>query len=82
MAAKHGFFEDSYAVEHYFEPAALGGYQFHLSADETLAQLSRQTDGSRPVVSNRAVFDRYLHLSAPGGRGNYRLQSVSPSNMP
>jgi hypothetical protein len=50
-------------VDSYLKAAAVGGQQgdrFDLRL-ERLQQFGRQTDGPAGVVSNCAVFNRYLH---------------------
>ena len=54
--------------------AARGNQGERLDALAELKNFGRQTDGLRRVVSNDAVFDRYLgfHQQAPFRRRKYR----------
>jgi hypothetical protein len=62
MATQFRFFEDWPAVANDFEPAAPRLDQFYICFGKALTNLSRQTGGSRFVVSNDAVFYADIHF--------------------
>ena len=59
-------FENRHSVQHDFKPPAARWKQLDLRVRIPLLHLSRQTGGSRLVVSNNAVFDADLHSSVVG----------------
>ena len=61
VAAELRLLEDRHAVEHDLEPAASGWTHGDLGAGMAFTNGSRQTDGTRFVVSNDAVLDRDVH---------------------
>jgi hypothetical protein len=61
MAPERLLGEDETAVHRHLENPAGRLHEVHLGARESLCQLSRQTGGSRPIVSDDAEFDRDLH---------------------
>jgi hypothetical protein len=55
------FFVDRYSIGNDLEPAASRRNHLKLGVGKALLNLSRQTGGSRFVVSNDAVFDGDFH---------------------
>lgn len=62
VPAKLRLLENGNAIARHFEPPASRRNQLYLRIRPGLPDLSRQTDGSRLIVSKRAVFDRDFHL--------------------
>ena len=67
--------EDQSSVDSYFEGTSIGGnHRDGLDARfKRFEQFSRQTDGTRSVMSDRAVFDGNDHHSAPEMGWNYYI---------
>ena len=63
VPAKLRFLENRNAIARHFEPAASRRDQLDLRIGPRLPDISRQTDGSRFIISKRAVFDRDLHFN-------------------
>src|SRR5512147_1216747 len=69
VAPKGLFGEDQVSVHRDLEDAAGRGHQAHLGVGQFLLQLSRQTGGSRLVISDDAVLDDDPHgFSSRAGR--------------
>jgi hypothetical protein len=65
MPAERLLGEDEPAVHRHLEDPAGRLHEVHLGGGESLRQLSRQTGGSGPIVSDDAEFDRDLHRVFP-----------------
>src|SRR5258705_11821841 len=61
VAPRPRFLVHGFPVAKYFEAAASRRNHLQVRLGKTLANLSRQTGGSRLVVSNDAIFDADLH---------------------
>src|SRR6185503_17147735 len=59
-----GLLEDGLSVPDHLEPALAGRDQLNVRVGKRASNFRRQTDGSRLVVSKRAVFDRYAHVGS------------------
>ena len=64
MSAKLRFLKNRNAIAHDLEPAPFGGPHLDLYVLIAIPDLSRQTGGSRLIVSKSAVLDRNLHCRA------------------
>ena len=65
MSSESRFFEDRNFIHNDLEPPAARWNQLDLRFGITLPHLSRQTGGSRFIVSKRAVFDGDFHRILP-----------------
>ena len=60
--ARFQFGMDEFAIDANFKSTAARRDQLHICNPRYVPNLGRQTDGTRFVVSGRAIFDRYLGL--------------------
>jgi hypothetical protein len=67
MSPRFRFLVNRVSIGNDLESASPRGNHLDFRIGEALANLSRQTGGSRLVVSNNAVFDADLHWPVIGG---------------
>ena len=82
VAMELRFLKNRNAVYYNLKASTPRRYQLDVRGGPVISELSRQTGGSRLIVSKRAVFDRDFHKLDVTHADSTRKNSISPRPLP